>query len=192
MVFTCVLLAFPAALYVMVFALIRIGAGTMGGDRRADWSAAAAILLLGLGVLVWFHVNRRAPPAAEEIEAALSSGRWEQRIAALREFPERRLDIADRKGFQEMAESPVSQERYWLAKALAQSRKPAASPVLIRLLDDPDLNVRTMALEALGQRRERGALGEVLRRLQVSQDWYEQMYAYRALKNMGWKQNASP
>jgi HEAT repeat protein len=90
-----------------------------------------------------------------------------------------------------MLRSPYPQERYWLAWALATSPSPAASADVALLLDDPHINVRTQALEALAQRRDRGAGREILKRLQTSQDWYFQLYAYRALRTLGWNQTVS-
>jgi hypothetical protein len=190
--FFCVLIAFPTALFVLVFALLQTAVLPVLSGSRADWLAAAVCLFLGLGILAWFSVNRQGPPAAEHIEAALASARWQQRIAALRELPERHLDICDVKGYQDMLRSPHPQVRYWLAKALAASSKPAASAILLRLLDDPNLNVRTMALDGIARRGERRAEDEILRRLSASGDWYEQWYAYRTLRRLGWKQTASP
>ncbi len=46
-------------------------------------------------------------------------------------------------------------------------------------------------MEAIAQRRDRGAVREILKRLQTSQDWYFQLYAYRALRALGWNQTAS-
>jgi len=90
-----------------------------------------------------------------------------------------------------MLRSPYPQERYWLTRALAISPSPAASADLALLLDDPHINVRTQAVEAIAQRRNRGAVREILKRLQTSQDWYFQLYAYRALRALGWNQTAS-
>jgi HEAT repeat protein len=74
---------------------------------------------------------------------------------------------------------------------LATSPNPAASTDVVLLLDDSHLNVRTQAVEALAQRRDRGAVREILKRLQTSQDWYFQFYAYRALRALGWNQTVS-
>jgi HEAT repeat protein len=59
---------------------------------------------------------------------------------------------------------------------------------LTRLLDDPQINVRTMAFEGLAERKDKGAVKEILQRLKCSEDWYGQMYAYKALKALGWDQ----
>jgi HEAT repeat protein len=48
-----------------------------------------------------------------------------------------------------------------------------------------------MALESLGQRRERAAIGPILGFVKRSPEWYEQMYAYQALKALGWNQATS-
>jgi HEAT repeat protein len=62
---------------------------------------------------------------------------------------------------------------------------------LTRLLDDPHINVRTQALEALAQRKDRAASGQILKHLKTSPEWYDQLYAYRALRALGWNQALS-
>jgi HEAT repeat protein len=58
-------------------------------------------------------------------------------------------------------------------------------------MDDPNINVQTQAVEAIAQRRDRTAVPALLGRLKTSKDWYFQLYAYRALKALGWNQTAS-
>ena len=112
-------------------------------------------------------------------------------MAALREIRDTQLDVCAHPAYAAMLRSPHPQERYWLARALATSPSPAASADVALLLDDPHINVRTQAVEALAQRRDRGAVREILKRLQTSQDWYFQLYAYRALRTLGWNQTVS-
>jgi HEAT repeat protein len=112
-------------------------------------------------------------------------------VAALREIGDPQLDACTHPAYADMLRSPHPQERYWLARALASSPSPAASADVLILLDDPHLNVRTQAVEALAQRRDRGAVREILKRLQTSSDWYFQFYAYRALRALGWNQTVS-
>ena len=52
----------------------------------------------------------------------------------------------------------------------------------------PAPNVVSMAYWSLGLRGDRSAAGEILKRLPLSEDWYNQWYAYNALRNLGWKQ----
>jgi HEAT repeat protein len=123
--------------------------------------------------------------------AALGSASWQTRVAALRQIRDRQLDVCTHPAYADMLRSPHPRERYWLAQALATSPSPAASADLVLLLDDPHINVRTRAVEAIAQRRDRGAVREILKRLQTSQDWYFQFYAYRALRALGWNQTVS-
>lgn len=184
-----VLLAFPAALYVLLFALVRLSCGLAGGGRRADAAAAAACLLIGLAVLALFHFSREDPPAPEAVAAALASDRWQRRVAGIKEVHERRWNIGAFPGYAAMRDSPCPQERYWLARALAVSPDPRAFDDLVRLLEDPQINVRTMALDALAQRRDPRAVPPILRFLKASDEWYDQLYAYRALKALRWDQS---
>lgn len=187
-----VLLAFPMALYCLVLAGLRLLAGIVAGDRRADILCAAACLAIGLGLLAFFHSGRQPPPPAEDLSRALGSASWQTRVAALRETRDRRFDVCSHPAYAGILNSPHPQERYWLARSLATSASPAASAGVARLLDDPHINVRTQAVEASAQRRERDAVREILKRLQASRDWYFQLYAYRALRTLGWNQTASP
>jgi HEAT repeat protein len=189
--FACVLLAFPVALWIMLFALARAAAEILAAGRRAEILAAGACLLLGLGLWGWFYAGREPPPPADGLAAALKSPRWQVRVAALKTVPERQVDIGANPALSEWAVSPHPQERYWLARALGRSRRPEAAAALTRLLEDPNLNVQTMAIEALARQGNRRAVSLVLQQLEKSNEWYVQFYAYRALKELGWQQRAS-
>jgi hypothetical protein len=183
-----VLLAFPAALYVLAFALLRLVCGAATGGRRADAVAAAACLLIGFAILASFHLGRERPPSPQAIGAALESDRWQRRVAGLKEARAHNIDLAAVPGYAAMLHSPYPQERYWLARALAVSPNPGASDDLIRMLGDPQINVRTMALEALGERRDPRAVQPILKILKTSDEWYDQLYAYQALRTLRWDQ----
>jgi HEAT repeat protein len=90
-----------------------------------------------------------------------------------------------------MLKSPHIPVRYWLARALAVSRKPETYDDLLSFLDDPHPNVVSMAFYALGKRGDRSAIGLILHRIETSRHWYVQWYAYKALRRLGWKQTAS-
>ncbi len=184
-----VLLAFPISLYVFLFALLRLAAGLVLNPHRAEAAAAAACLLIGAAVLAGFHLSREDAPPPGAIDAALASDRWQQRVAGLKAIHDRREDVTARPAYARMLHSPYPQERYWLARALGASPNPAAFIDLIGLLDDPQINVRTMALQALAQRRDPRAVNPILKLLKTSDDWYDQLYAYQALRtNLRWDQ----
>jgi hypothetical protein len=184
-----VLLAFPISLYVFLFALLRLAAGLVMNPHRAEAAAAAACLLIGAAVLAGFHLSREDAPPPGAIDAALASDRWQQRVAGLKAIRDHHEDVTARPTYARMLHSPYPQERYWLARALGASPNPAAFIDLIGLLDDPQINVRTMALEALAQRRNPRAVNPILKLLKTSDDWYDQLYAYQALRtNLRWDQ----
>ncbi len=190
--FYSVLLAFPVALYLLVFGLLRLAAGLAWSPGRADVAAALLCLVLGLGVLAWFAASREPPPPPAEIAAAVGSGSWQRQAAALRAAREAGTDLCALPGWPALAASSRPQVRYWFARALAVSRCPEASELLLRLMCDPHLNVRTMALESLAARNETGALDSICTFLNASYDWYDQLYAYRALRALGWTQTGVP
>jgi hypothetical protein len=189
--FWCVLMAFPIALYALVFGWLRLVSGVVLKERSAERFTAGACLVLGLGILAHYILSREPAPHPDSIAATLRSQNWQKQTAALKAMREYHLDICDFPEHAELLLAPHPQLRYWLGRALAESRCAEASVELLRLLGDPHLNVRTMALEGLAQRNDRSAVRAVLKYLQDSQEWYEQLYAYRALRALGWKQSAS-
>ena len=82
-------------------------------------------------------------------------------------------------------------ERYWLAYALARSTRPETGEDLLKLLDDPHPNVVCKAYEALGKRGDRKFIPLIIERIKVSDHWYCQWYAYKALRALGWIQPKS-
>ncbi|MFO7709633.1 MAG: HEAT repeat domain-containing protein [Desulfobacterales bacterium] len=190
--FWSVLLAFPVALFLLVFALLRLVLGLAAAPRGADLATAALCLMLGSGILIGFAASREGPPRPDGFATALASGSWQKQAAALRAVHETGADICTLAGWRDLQAAAQPQVRYWLCKALAGGRCPEASAALMRLLADPHLNVRTMALESLAERRERGVRERVATFIVDSRDWYDQLYAYRALRRLGWTQTGAP
>jgi hypothetical protein len=190
--FWSVLMAFPAALYLLIFALVRLATGLAAAPRRADLAASALCLLAGLVILAGFIASREGPPRPDGFAVALASGTWQQQASALRAIHETGTDICTLAGWQDLHVAVHPQVRYWFGKALSGGRCPEAAAALIRLLDDPHLNVRTMALESMAERRERSGLERVRTFIVDSRDWYDQLYAYRAMRALGWTQTGAP
>ena len=140
---------------------------------------------------MFFHSHRVVPPEPAELERYLQSPRWPERVAALKVVRDRKIDPLTLARVADLQQSPEVPERYWLARALAAAHDSSAAGRLQRLLDDPSINVRTMALESLGQRRDRAAIPAILSFLKQSRTWYDQMYAYQALRALGWNQAQS-
>jgi Ca2+/Na+ antiporter len=127
----------------------------------------------------------------ENLSTAMASDRLHARITALKYILRNKIDIAGFQAYPSMLNSPHIPERYWLAKALGISRTPETRKSLYRLLDDPHFNVVCMAIDSLGRRGNRPDIPLILSKIETSHNWYEQWYAYRALRRLGWRQKGS-
>jgi HEAT repeat protein len=101
------------------------------------------------------------------------------------------MDVSDFQAYQGMLASPHIPERYWLVRALGVSKQPEAYEDLLTFLDDPHPNVVCMAFYALGRRGDKRAVSEIIKRIETSDHWYNQWYAYKALRRLGWRQRKS-
>jgi len=127
----------------------------------------------------------------EDLTEALESERWQKRVAALKIIQQKGIEVGDFQAYQGMLRSPHIPERYWLVRALGVSKQPETYKDLLAFLDDPHPNVVCMAFYALGRRRDKRAVSEIIKRIETSDDWYNQWYAYKALRTLGWRQRKS-
>lgn len=149
---------------------------------------AAVVLVLGVGA-AFYQAGRFTPLAPADLAEALASPDPDRRLTALRTAAARNLDLLAAPTLEISADSPLVLERFWLARALHHGRGAAAYDLLIRLSADPQRNVAYTALSVLGRRGDARAVGTVLERLRTTDDWYIQMYAYRTLRKLGWRQH---
>lgn len=190
--FAALLVGFPGLLFLVVHGtigrLVRLG----GVPGAAPWSAGGGCLVLGVLLFIPVLAGRAAPMEADALAAALGSGQWRSRVAALRQAEARGLDITGFDAYPDLLRSDRVVERYWLARALAHGRDGSAHNDLLTLIRDPHPNVVCQAYYALGRRGDRAAIAPILSQMVGSDHWYTQWYGYRALKELGWHQNRSP
>ncbi len=142
-----------------------------------------------LGLLLTFNApSSRDLSDPKSLSAALKSDQLRVRIKALKFVVHNQIDIARFPAYRALLHSPRVPDRYWLAKALGRSRTRDTHEALHRLLEDSRFNVVCMALDSLGKRGNRADIRPVLEKIQASRNWYEQWYAYRALRRLGWRQ----
>ncbi len=189
--FFSLLIGFPLSLYLLLYGLFRLISGCFLDVRASSILASTLCLVTGITVLVLFHQSRVRNLDVRDVAQALESERWQERVAALKTIEQRGMQIGGFQAYQRMLKSPHIPERYWLAKALGFSRRSETYNDLLALLDDPHPNVVSMAFYGLGRRRDSRAVKEVLTRIETSDDWYNQWYAYGALRALGWKQRRS-
>jgi hypothetical protein len=128
---------------------------------------------------------------AKDPAQALGSDRWQTRVAALKIIERNKLEVGDFEAYPKLMRSSHVAERYWFVRALGSSRRTGTYRDLLGFLDDPNAGVVSMAFYSLGQRKDSRTVPEILKRIETSDDWYNQWYAYRALRNLGWKQSKS-
>jgi hypothetical protein len=172
-------------------------------DRYATFRQSTFLsLLIGFPVLIYMILhavlytlfflffNRKA--AALTASIALESENWQIRVAALKTIQQEKLEIADYRTYPRLLKSRIPQERYWLARTLGFSRHSGTYDDLLTFLNDKNTNVRSMAFYSLGLRQNPSAIKPILERIKISDNWYSQMYAYNALRSLGWKQTKLP
>jgi hypothetical protein len=186
--FFCLLLGFPLCLYVILQALICIMASFFLHPTTASIIATFVCLLFGIALLVPLHMSRAKETDVKDVAKWLQSESWKERVAALKLVEQKGIDVGTFGAYQKMRASRYIPERYWLARALGTSRRPETYEDLVAFLDDSSPNVVSMAFYALGKRGDRRAIEEIIKRIEASNSWYNQWYAYKALRNLGWKQ----
>lgn len=158
------------------------------GSTSSSIIAGILCCIIGLALLFPSRIDKAMYIDTVSLGKALESDDWHQRVAALKAVLNQRLEIGDFPAHTRLLTSPHIPERYWLAKAMSVSRDPKTYNKLLQLLDDPQFNVVCMAIYALGKRGDRKAISEIHKLIKKSDNWYNQWYAYRALRNLGWKQ----
>lgn len=189
--FLSLLIGFPMSLYMIIHAVFYYLGYFIIGRNTSALTASIICLLAGVIVLIYFQSNRSRSIQIQNIAESLSSDHWQTRIAALKLIAHKKLDIANYQFYPVRHRNRSPQERYWLVRTLALSRRPQYLKVLLEYLNDENMNVRTMAFYSLGLRRDPRAIRPIISKIEKSDSWYEQMYAYKALRSLGWKQTKS-
>jgi hypothetical protein len=190
--FLSLLIAFPLALYLLLFTLLRLLLGLLLNLKTSSLIASGLCLCVGIILFIPLKLGGGGKMEVGDLATALDAKSWHLRVAALKRIGKQGLDVGDFQAYERLRTSPHIPERYWLARALGVSRRPETYRDLLAFLDDPHPNVVNMASYALGRRGDGRAVPEILKRIETSDNWYNQWHAYKALRNLGWKQSRSP
>jgi hypothetical protein len=189
--FFSLVMGLPLTLYVILHTLVRLLCCLFLDGRASSLIASILCLIVGLSILIPFLYMRGTDIELKDVPQALASESWQERVAALRIIEQKGLEISGFQPYPRLLPSPHIAERYWLVRGLAVSRRPETFRDLLAFLDDPHPNVVSMAFYGLGQRGDRRGVSEILKRIKTSDHWYNQWYAYKALRGLGWKQKKS-
>jgi Ca2+/Na+ antiporter len=190
--FFSLLFGFPILLYIFLYTLLRLLAGLFFNSRPSSAIASILCFLVGTAFLAILSFGEGKTIEVKHLGEALYADTWQKRVQALKVVERKKMEIADFPGYQSLLESPRIPERYWLVRALGVSRRQETYQDLLTFLDDPHPNVVRMAFDSLGRRHSAKAIGEIKKRIESSDHWYNQRHAYRALRTLGWKQSKKP
>ncbi len=182
------LVGFSISLYILVFSLFRFVFSFIPVLKNASAYASIFCLITGIGLLIPFYQMGEKEINVKNVAKALESENRIERVEALKIINQRQVEIGNYKAYQSLLKSSYVPELYWLVKALGISRKPETYNHLLTFLDNPHLNVVCMALNALGRRGDKSAVKIILNKIELTDQWYCQWYAYQALRTLGWKQ----
>ncbi len=124
----------------------------------------------------------------ENLSETFESSDVDYRVAALKYIHRNHIDINVFQFYSDITKMNNITERYWFAKNLRDRRGPLVRNALVKLLDDPHFNVVCMAFHSLGSIGSKKDITEIIKRIKTSDNWYEQWYAYKAMRRLGWKQ----
>jgi len=124
----------------------------------------------------------------DNLEETLTSSNVDSRIAALKYIHRNQIDFNVLSFYPDISKKDNIAERYWFAKNLRYMRGTSTRNTLRTLLDDPHFNVVCMAFHALGYAGARQDTAIIMKKMKQSDNWYEQWYAYKAMRRLGWKQ----
>jgi hypothetical protein len=194
--FFSLLTGFPVVLYVALHTIFCVILCVFLDSRLSSVISAILCLITAIALLLFFHIGAGGKIEEKNLSEALESAHWQDRVAALKIIQRKRMDIGSFETYKDILTSPHIPVRYWLARVLGASRQPDNYKDLLVFLDDTCPNVVCMAFRSLGQRGKNQSgknriIREIAKRIETSDHWYEQWYAYKALRTLGWKQARS-
>ncbi len=189
--FVSILTGFPAVMIIIVYSLMAGAFNIFTIYNRSALLSISVCLAFALFLTVYYYRSTEIQADEKTIPEILESGNWHKKVMALKVADERGMDITRYKGYRELLTSDRIPVRYWTAKALGSGLTPESYGQLLKLLDDKCPNVVTMALQSLARRGDKKSTGRIISKIKTSDSWYEQRYAYRALRALGWNQTIS-
>ncbi|MCF8036335.1 MAG: HEAT repeat domain-containing protein [Desulfobacteraceae bacterium] len=183
--------AFPLGLYILVHAglcILLVFVRSIAGR-----GICAAVICLGLAavVLIPLYAENFQSDKPSQIQTALHSDSWHKQRDALKTISAEGRSPGTYNIGAELAESPHVPVRYWLARALGNSRSADNRDLLKTLTADPSPNVACMAYAGLGRLGGKQTVDFIKNRIREIPHWYVQQYAYNAMRRLGWKQKRS-
>ena len=188
----CLLIGFPLVLYSAIFSLVVALPSLLFPVKLSGAIATFICIAIGVLLLAPVYQGHTAMQSSQNPITGLASTLYATRIATLRLACDKKQDIATEAAKHGIETSPYIAERYWLARSLSYANGQRAMTMLQHLAGDPSPVVACQALWAMGKRKDQAMIPQIIDRINTTPVWYIQMYAYRALRALGWVQPQSP
>jgi hypothetical protein len=189
--FFSILVGLPLLLYFIIYTLFYLSFNFYLDSNISSLISSVICLTIGIALLIPIHYAKKEKIDVTNLAEILESKRWQENVAALKFIRQKKIEIGYYQAYEKMLKSPHIQVRYWLTRALGVSRQYKTYKDLFTLLDDPHPNVVCQAFYALGKRGDIKVIKKIINRIETSDHWYKQWYAYKALRALGWKQKRS-
>lgn len=186
--FLSLVIAFPLSLYVFANAICGFFLWPIPRPFLRTVFASLICMGIGLGAVFQMYGGSADELPVPEIREKLSVPDWRMQRDGLKAAGDQGIDPMQLAVEFSKLQSDHVPVRYWMARALGNSRNPEAHRMLLKLLDDPHPNVACMAYYGLGRSGFPETADEILKRLNDIPHWYIQWYAYNSLKKLGWTQ----
>ena len=185
------LFGFPLMLYWLLNTLLIAVFSLFLNGLRTSFASTIGCGLLGIGLLLAMPPAIQGPLKAERLADMLASQDTRIITAALQQIEVQKSDLSQFNITEKLTQHPAIAVRYWLARGFSVSSNPQDEADLMTLLQDPHPNVVCQAIYSLGKRKFSHATPALLDIITASDHWYIQLYAYGALRKLGWTQNIS-
>ncbi|MBF0451823.1 MAG: HEAT repeat domain-containing protein [Candidatus Magnetomorum sp.] len=160
----------------------------------SEWLVVGTVCIFIGSVILQIPPEKNTPMTSkiwqQSFQKAFSQNDWHKGVALLK-YPHLKKfqkDTALASDWLKRTDHPVL--KYWLIRFLSNRRTSEIRLMLDDLLKDSQVNVVCQSLYALGQQGDKNAIPGILEILNTSPHWYIQMYAYRALKRLGWRNDS--
>ena len=185
------LLGFPLLLYCLLNVVLTAAFALFFNRHVSSITSAVGCSGLGICLLLVMPPAIQGPLEAERLTDMLASQDTQTIAAALKQIETQKSDLSQFNMSEELVHHPAITVRYWLARGFSVSGNPHDEAYLMTLMQDPHPNVACQAIYSLGKRKFKQAIPALLQIITSSDHWYIQLYAYGALRKLGWTQTAS-
>ncbi|MBF0224884.1 MAG: hypothetical protein HQK76_05460 [Desulfobacterales bacterium] len=186
--FYSLILGFPILLYTIIFNIFSI-IFTVFSSKYKDILAALICFIVGILFLMPIYFINKKDITLENYKTFLSSNQWQDRVESLKFMINKGIDIKKTEDYQKLMNTDIIPEKYWLIKSLENSSNTYADAA--KFLNSKQINILCMAYNVMGKTKNKNAIPLIIERIKNSKNWYEQWYAYKSLRKIGWSQTKS-